>query len=169
MRSVYGTAVLPFASLHCFDKNGKEIDSCDGSNGMSVQSLRYKRTPWAKIGQYSVYFTDFNSQADSAKYLSGTLSSVARVVTGDRYFEIRPPNTEVTCNYKQGFPADRYWLAFQQDAGSGRITINNQLLCDGQPMPGETTWIETKQPIVLPSLIQCTIPHLENGKDVSHC
>lgn len=152
--------VFPHANLFCFTTTtGGGLDLSCNSFYTAPQTLKFKRGEWAGTGRYSYYLVDYSSAGPpgpSYNYYEYT-SSTVRVITQDRIYSIDPPRvTSSPCTPSSG-PADqagKFWLVFQQDAGSGAVTIppatgtNRTYRCTGEDSLTNTPGLPT---INLPS------------------
>jgi cysteine-rich repeat protein len=139
-----GTA--PHAYLACFHNDGSE--SC-GSFDVAPQTIKYKRGSWGLTGKYAYYLVDYSPGATPSipsYQFFDSVSTTVRIVTEDRLFTVRPPNTpppasEAGCTDELLDRKGKYWLVFTQEAGSGGITIpgsgKGQLLCNGSYQYGD--------------------------------
>jgi len=124
---------IPHAHLYCFQP-GSPDESCAGFD-VAPETLRYKRGDWGLTKYYSFYLVDFFSGTAPPSYqVYNNFGVVVRVITQERIYKIQNPAPPAKkCGGK-------YWLVFQQDAGSGAIIENGsgQSLCGGEYMPLET-------------------------------
>jgi hypothetical protein len=129
-------SVMPHANLFCFTTSTSGLNLDCNSFSTAPQTFKFKRGSWANTGKYSYFLVDYSPVASSPSHLLfDQTSSTVRVITSDRIYSLDAPRVTVPpCTPTSGSAAGtgKYWLVFEQDAGTGAITLTNQLRCNGQ-------------------------------------
>jgi len=132
----------PHAFLACYHNDGSV--GC-GDFNTAPETMKYKRSSWAVSGKYAFYMVDWapGSPTSSYRYFD-SVSTTVRVITEDRVYTVKPPNTMPsvsTCSAVTPNNRGKYWLVFTQDVASGSIQIpgsssQGALLCGASDIYG---------------------------------
>lgn len=138
---------VPYARMFC-PASGASGGCYEVATG--PQAIRYKINPTGiGTGRFSFYVTDQrgtqtqNLTLPSYRLYSQTKSRVW-LVTQNRIYRIDPPTQAPAPLPSRSTPrcSGKYWLAYQQDAATGEVTINRDqsaYQCGGERTPGDAT------------------------------